>query len=258
MAMRIGDEQRAAATLEPREWEGEMIGKPVYSAGGLAIRPDLAGHERTAAVRELFEKLSAECRRLGAGLCWARIDATDTAAASGIAAAGFERIETYLSFTHDLKSPLPPRPPHLRTAVAADAEAVRRIGSGSFRYSRFHMDTKIPKEAADRSRAEWVVNGLRGRADEVLVADMDGKVAGFVVCKSSGEKISVLDLIAVDPAFQGRGIGYDLTLGFLHHAKSRGRTAQVGTQDINTPSIKLYEKAGFKQANKTITFHKHF
>lgn len=255
--MRFGNE-RASAELEPREWEGEMIGKPVYSVGGLTVSRDLPAAERAVAARSLFEELSGECRRLGGGLCWARIDSTETDLASGITAAGFKQIETYLTFSHDLRADLPPRPASIRPARESDADALRKIGRESFQYSRFHMDPEIPKAAANRSREEWVVNGLRGRADEVLVAEVDGKVAGFVVCKSAGKTVSALDLIAVDKMFQGRGIGYDLTIGFLHHAQSRGRSGQVGTQDVNIASVKLYEKAGFKLTKMTLTFHKHF
>lgn len=86
----------------------------------------------------------------------------------------------------------------------------------------------------------------------MYVAIEGGRVAGFMLLLETPESI-VVDLIAVDPEFQGRGLGRAL----LAAAASRDRIIFAGTQQANFSSCRLYEKNGFLISGEEFVYHLH-
>ncbi len=84
---------------------------------------------------------------------------------------------------------------------------------------------------------------------ETLVALEDGRVAGFVALRVHPEdRMGEIYMIAVDPDFQRRGIGADLT----HHSVERFEQAgmsivmvETGGDPGHAPARLTYESAGF-------------
>jgi ribosomal protein S18 acetylase RimI-like enzyme len=85
------------------------------------------------------------------------------------------------------------------------------------------------------------------------VADVDGTVAGFVVYKLDTQEngqpnIGEVELLAVDPRFQNRGIGTALNTFALDKLREAGMTlAVVGTggDPGHAAARRSYEKAGY-------------
>jgi ribosomal protein S18 acetylase RimI-like enzyme len=86
--------------------------------------------------------------------------------------------------------------------------------------------------------------------DHVFVAEVDGKVVGFsaVVVRDDDPKTGELDMLAVDPDHQRRGVGSAL----IRHSVDHLRRAGVVVVDVATggdvghePARRAYEKAGF-------------
>jgi ribosomal protein S18 acetylase RimI-like enzyme len=73
--------------------------------------------------------------------------------------------------------------------------------------------------------------------DKVWVAELDGKVAGFI--SANAEEINWL---YVDPAHYRKGIGSALLRTALAEAGDR---VEIGVLAGNTPAIEAYRKAGF-------------
>jgi GNAT superfamily N-acetyltransferase len=86
--------------------------------------------------------------------------------------------------------------------------------------------------------------------DRVWVAELDARLAGFVAARIWEDgRIGEIDLLAVDPQSQGRGVGTALT----EHAIAWIRVecvpvAMVGTGSDpgHAPARRTYEKAGMK------------
>jgi len=85
------------------------------------------------------------------------------------------------------------------------------------------------------------------------VHDVDGRMAGFCWTKvhepssDDGSVIGEIYVIAVDPAFHGRGLGRQLTLAGLEHLSDQGITTGMLYVDAdNAPAVTLYEKLGFR------------
>jgi ribosomal protein S18 acetylase RimI-like enzyme len=83
----------------------------------------------------------------------------------------------------------------------------------------------------------------------VRVAEVDDDVAGFVaVGRREDEPIGEIHMVAVDPRYQGRGIGRRLTEVALEWIAEQGfATAMVETAGDpgHAPARRLYESTGF-------------
>jgi len=95
-----------------------------------------------------------------------------------------------------------------------------------------------------------------------LVADLDSKVVGYVMCrverglgyinKSLLKKLGHIISIAVHPDYRGRGIGYSLMVEALRKLKEFYKVSEVylEVRVSNESAIKLYEKLGFKKVQR--------
>lgn len=78
-----------------------------------------------------------------------------------------------------------------------------------------------------------------------LVRAPDRGVAGYAVT-GIGTTLAYLQRVAVDPRFQGTGIGRSLIRASARWAKKEGGTAiMLNTQLENDPAIRLYESEGY-------------
>lgn len=144
--------------------------------------------------------------------------------------------------------------------AAFHADAMRSAGA-CFRYSRFHLDPLIPKHIADRVKYEWVRSYVeKKRGDALIVAVKKGVFAGFLAAafvQDSTRRMAVIELIGVDPAFQGQGVGKALVQEFISVYRTRCDALQVGTQAANIPSMRLYERMGFSIVDTKYVMHMH-
>jgi mycothiol synthase len=81
------------------------------------------------------------------------------------------------------------------------------------------------------------------------IHEIDGTIAGFCWTKIHSEsqpEIGEIYVIAVDPAFHGRGLGRQLTLAGLDSISDRGVTiANLYVDAGNTAAVQLYTRLGF-------------
>ena len=85
---------------------------------------------------------------------------------------------------------------------------------------------------------------------DVFVATADGRPVGFVAIALNAfhERMGVIDMIAVDPDYQRRGIGTRLTEHAAEHMRARGMDIAVletGGDPGHAPARAAYDKAGF-------------
>jgi len=116
------------------------------------------------------------------------------------------------------------RPPTIRPARKADIPELDRI-------------QRLAPEAV-----LWDASGYL--AYDCRVAELRGRIAGFVVCrKLSDDEAEVLSLV-VDPDVRRRGVGALLMHEALDHLA--GRTWYLEVRESNQPARKLYRKLGFQ------------
>jgi len=123
-------------------------------------------------------------------------------------------------------------------------ESIRRV-LGDAIFTRLHQ----PDWRA--AQAEAVRSGCPTSAErDVFVAVADGRPVGFaaVVLNAFHERMGVVDIIAVDPPYQRRGIARLLMDHSSEHMRARGMDiAAVGTGGDagHGPARALYESLGY-------------
>jgi ribosomal protein S18 acetylase RimI-like enzyme len=143
-------------------------------------------------------------------------------------------------------------------ATADQHDELLRVAASCFRYSRFHLDPLIPRDVADRVKRAWVssyVDGTRGV--ELLAVEHDGRAAGFLAVLAAVDGARVIDLVGVAAEAQGLGLGEALVSQVAPRHGEGGRTLRVGTQVANVPSLRLYEKLGFRVTSARAILHRH-
>jgi len=228
--------------VNPDLWLAETIGRP-------AFRVTADGH-------------SPLTPSLAAGFYYAKIPTADVASVMSLGCLGFSVVD--VNVTLECSTPretkLAPSPVRVREHRDEDAPAALEIADTSFVFSRFHLDPNFPKHMANRIKREWVASYVRGdRGDRLLVAELDGQVAGFLAALVSTDdrsSVGTIDLIGVSPMFQRRGVGRCLVTEFLRVYSDKTKL-RVGTQVANAPSIRLYEQCGFRFAESAYVLHAH-
>jgi ribosomal protein S18 acetylase RimI-like enzyme len=93
--------------------------------------------------------------------------------------------------------------------------------------------------------------GAGSRPEDVLVAEVDGRVVGYAklgpaLSLESNRHVLELKGLAVDPAHHGRGIGRLLVEAAIRAASDRGaRRLTLRVLDANTAAKALYRACGF-------------
>jgi ribosomal protein S18 acetylase RimI-like enzyme len=140
-------------------------------------------------------------------------------------------------------------------------ETVADLAFRTFQFFRLFADPRIPEERARHTRQEWVRNGFKGRADAMYVAESSNRLAGFALLQlkigANGEKVGVIELIAVAAEFSGRGIGKALVAQSIRHYQGKASEIEVGTQGKNTRAVGLYIRMGFRLVRSEFSLHRH-
>ncbi|WP_161973697.1 GNAT family N-acetyltransferase [Hwanghaeella grinnelliae] len=222
--------------MTERAFEAAHLGGPVFDCAdtGNAVQAVSQGREAGAVL--------ISCRTEGEG--------------DALAAAGFRKVETLVTLERRSLKPLDGRLGRglVRAGGVADVPACRRVAVEALRWDRFHADPRIDDQAADALKAEWIENDLRGRADRVFVAEVDGAVAGFCAMLLRAD-LAVIDLIAVAPDKQGKGIGRALVAAAVDHYREQMTAMLVGTQAGNPASVSFYKSMGFQEVKRADTWH---
>jgi ribosomal protein S18 acetylase RimI-like enzyme len=100
-----------------------------------------------------------------------------------------------------------------------------------------------------KSQAEGVERACQDRRNMVWVAEENGNVVGFIAYSLNVEKkVGEVQLLAVHPAHQNRGLGTQLNTVALDRMRESGmKMAEVGTggDPSHAPARRSYEKAGY-------------
>lgn len=117
----------------------------------------------------------------------------------------------------------------IRLMQAADVEAVAKI------------------ERSVQSHP-WTLKQFKDAvtAYQSTVIEVQGQVAGFCILQPVLDEANLL-LMAIDPAQQGQGLGYQLLEASVAMLKNNPVQIFLEVRESNQAAIKLYEKSGFHQ-----------
>ena len=224
------------------------------------FRIDVAASDQGAALGDYVSQHICEQKQ---AFYFTKIDTAQIEQVRTLSRTGLFVVDVNVTFQLDrvpVLSP-PPFPVVVREVRDEDAEAVLAIAGSAFRYSRFHLDPLVADELANRIKREWIANYVRKvRGDKLLVALVNGKPVGFLAAikaESHGQRLGIIDLIAVAGDQQKRRVGEALVMAFAEGYRPQCDLLQVGTQVANAAAARFYEKLGFSMKASQYVMHLH-
>jgi GNAT superfamily N-acetyltransferase len=201
---------------------------------------------------------------LGLRLLLARCPAADWATVHALESNGFQLMDTLVY----LRRPLHDVPPAsgvvaVRTACVTEAHAVGAVAREAFAdyLGHYNTDRGLDPVKVAEIYPSWAEHAVADRAvaDQVLVAEVDGRIAGFGAMKRvDGNGIDGI-LYGVAPAHRERGIYRELLCASLEAARSAGaQWMEYSTQLANVAAQRTVSRLGFVPNRAFYTFHRWF
>ncbi len=193
----------------------------------------------------------------------ARCDTSGALLIQDIESAGFLLMDTFVRYTFDLTKKEIPQDTGttlVRSFLPEDIPAIGRVARRAFKgyIGHFHNDPRLPRDKCDSVYFEWAVNSCREKrlADEILVADRDGEILGFVTLKGLDERAVEGILFAVNPKAQGLGIGRSFMINGMQWCRDHGfQRMEVDSQVNNYAVQRVWERLRFEIYASGHTFH---
>jgi ribosomal protein S18 acetylase RimI-like enzyme len=146
---------------------------------------------------------------------------------------------------------------HIRPFADSDTVAVVDLSLRAWASVHISIRDALGPEINDALQPDWrakqqrdVEEVLSAPTSNVWVADRDTVVVGFVAVRIHDDRrIGEIDMLAVDPSYQGAGVGTGLTKFALDWIKASDiSVAMVGTgaDPGHAAARRTYEKAGMK------------
>jgi dTDP-4-amino-4,6-dideoxy-D-galactose acyltransferase len=216
---------------------------------------------------ELLARVREQCRIECIRYLTARVHATDYSTIHALEEAGFELVDGIQKFAKRLCGDVGKLETGFtaRLYQAGDLPDILSIARTSYVFDRFHSDSFLPNQAANRVNERWVENSCLGIAADAVVVALNGdRPVGYVTCKVDrtaekylGTLFGNIGMVATDLGWRGRGIARLATQAALDWFANQGvGVVEVGTQLGNIPASRLYETCGFKLLGNSLTFRK--
>ena len=233
-------------------WDSTIFGFPVAQVQRL----DLAPHGGS---EELFRSFDAWCSERGVRLASCRLDHDRLRDSMALEEHGFRFVEMVYEPRFEAFETIaqPDRRIDVADVTDADLAGVEAIAYSAFSTGRFLLDRRLPPDLSRRRYATWVRNSLGSSDQAVLKAEVDGELIGFFIVERQADDRVFWHLTAVDPQWQGKGLGLSLWRTMLLRHRAEGATGVWTTiSGHNLPAMNLYARLGFRFDAARMTFHR--
>ena len=252
-------------------WDSEITGRRIGTVERIAVAVgDDSGSE---ILLELLDELtrSLAVRETQCLVC--KVHSNELPAIHALEQRGFLLMDSLLDFVFDFsRTPLeeinPPKRDKqltIRRAKPEDLSALMAINEKAFTgyFGRYHADPQMPPGTATKIYAEWVRSAFQGWADWILVAEVDGRIAGYGLWRKPLEiearnslSVAHYDLAAVDPEFLGRGLWTALMFDGMSIARNYAQYLVGPVHVCNYPVQHTLQKLGWRISGARHSFHK--
>ena len=223
---------------------------------GVAVIEDIAiGSDDPS---PLFEEFDAWCDEAQVRLVSCRLDHLRLRESMALEDHGFRFVEMVyrprLARLDQLAEP--EHPISILDARRTDLPVLQRIAATAFTTGRLALDPRIGPELSGRRYANWIASSMDSAAQQVLTAQLEGKLVGFFILEHRPGELVYWHLTAVAPETQGRGIGMSLWRTMLLRHRAEGATSvETTVSGHNPPVLNLYARLGFAFTAPQLTLH---
>lgn len=236
------------------ELDGRVVAYAVVLAHGTlaVVAPDAEGRGVGTRLREWTEQ--RECTIGRPHRQW--IASTNERGRELLIAAGYARARSYYRMALKLDDPPPPLGApgfSLRTLVLAhDAEMLHALDARSFAALADYTPQSLEAFCEHHLEAHDLDLALS------IVAEQDGRGVGFLLARRrDAESLGFVDLLAVDPDNQRRGLGRWLLLDSFARFRAAGlEYAELGVASDNPRALALYRRVGMEPRSQFDTYER--
>ncbi len=206
------------------------------------------------------------CQAQGVALLIARCSTSELTAAQAMEQHGFFLTDTLVYYSRSLLKPLIPEDTgqvQVRPVRPGEEEAVRNVAASAFQgyLGHYHADGRLDRAKCDEVYPDWAFRScvFRQVAQEVLVAEVDGAIAGFATVRLNSPEESEGLLAGVAEGARSQGVYRALLLERMRWSLSQGATRTlVSTQVANASVQRQWTRLGYQPSHSYYTFHKWF
>jgi ribosomal protein S18 acetylase RimI-like enzyme len=232
-------------------WDTEIFGFTVAAIDAIELKGSLpqAG----------FRHFDEWCRQANVGLVSCRLRHDRLRESGYLERIGFRFIEVvHHPVWRDLATAVRSTDDFVITpATHIDLSAVEDIAGAAFTTGRFILDPWLDPALNGQRYRRWVRSSFTNPRHQVLVAKVEGDIAGFFVVEQREDQSIYWHLTAIAPQFQGRGVGRAVWQAMLDRHRDAGlRAVRTTISAHNTAVLNLYAGLGFRFETPEMTYHR--
>lgn len=228
--------------------DGAIVGYAMVRRPGAqaVVHP---AHERRGIGTRLLEWAEHRGRERGREIHRQWVGAANASARALLTGAGYAVVRTYWRMVCPVEeiaglapAPVPPGFALRAVDVERDAGSLHAVDAASFAARPDYVPESLAEFREEHLEAHDFEPGLSG------VAHQAGAIVGFLLARRwEEEAVGYVDLLAVDPPYQGRGLGTALLRrAFEGFAVAGLREGQLGVDADNPQALRVYERAGMR------------
>jgi ribosomal protein S18 acetylase RimI-like enzyme len=251
-------------------WDSQIIGRRIGTVKHLATTTNSPAGSDTLC--QLIDELKGILAGRDTECVVCRVSAGDLPAIHALEQRGFSLMDSLVDFVFDfsrtsieqINPPQDEKQLNIRRADVADLPALMKINERVFAdyFGRYHADRRIPRDAATKVYIEWVRFALQEWADWVIVAEIDGTIAGFGLWRkvldpkeNNSNGVANCDMVVADPAFQARRVGTALMLEGMRIARDSARYLVGPVHICNYAIQRTLQRLGWRISGARHSFH---
>jgi mycothiol synthase len=217
--------------------QGRLVGYAAFRLSKVVavIDPDREGEGFGSALLDWCE---AHSRARGFPKCEQAIGEGNARARALLLSRGYERVRSYWRMDRPLGDEPEPDLASRALDLPADGERLFAVNEAAFSRNADYEPETPATFAEHHLGAHDLDRGLSRVA---------GEIDGFALVRRWPDGVAYVDLLAVDPAAQGRGLGTALLQSVFAAAAAQGlKRVQLGVASDNANAARLYERAGMR------------